>query len=302
MKNSFETVAPIDRAIIRQLLVPQDKKSLVKLSLHLGIFIGLTFLLGSFDLPIVLLVPVLLFYGFVIFSLYAPFHECTHESAFQAKPLNRFGAWITGYIYGYSPGIHKAFHFAHHRLTNEEGDPEKGFQLPPMPGRIFFQLLLLGFLGMLPPIHSLILSVAPVGWWDKLGAPWAPAGLRKKLAGESRIIVLLWAITFVLLSFHITLMIYLLVGVFIGRFIHGIVSLTEHEGLGADQHMLYRSRSVISNPVFRWFWWNMNFHSEHHNWPAVPWHNLPTLHEFAQDQQIITYPTYVDVFLKEDFK
>jgi len=29
----------------------------------------------------------------------------------------------------------------------------------------------------------------------------------------------------------------------------------------------------------RWWLWNMNYHAEHHAWPAVPWYALPAVHE-----------------------
>jgi fatty acid desaturase len=33
------------------------------------------------------------------------------------------------------------------------------------------------------------------------------------------------------------------------------------------------------NPVFRFLYWNMNYHVEHHMFPMVPYHALPRLHE-----------------------
>jgi fatty acid desaturase len=33
------------------------------------------------------------------------------------------------------------------------------------------------------------------------------------------------------------------------------------------------------NPVFRFLYWNMNYHLEHHMFPMVPYHALPALHE-----------------------
>ena len=33
------------------------------------------------------------------------------------------------------------------------------------------------------------------------------------------------------------------------------------------------------NPFFRFVYWNMNYHVEHHMFPMVPYHALPKLHE-----------------------
>ena len=38
------------------------------------------------------------------------------------------------------------------------------------------------------------------------------------------------------------------------------------------------SRTVYMNPVFRFVYWNMNYHLEHHMFPMVPYHALPALH------------------------
>jgi len=36
---------------------------------------------------------------------------------------------------------------------------------------------------------------------------------------------------------------------------------------------------VYLNPVFRFVYWNMNYHVEHHMFPMVPYHALPALHQ-----------------------
>jgi fatty acid desaturase len=55
--------------------------------------------------------------------------------------------------------------------------------------------------------------------------------------------------------------------------------LTQHAGLAEDvlDHRL-NSRTVYMNPIFRYVYWNMNYHIEHHIFPMVPYHALPKLH------------------------
>ena len=55
---------------------------------------------------------------------------------------------------------------------------------------------------------------------------------------------------------------------------------TQHLGLAEDvlDHRL-NSRTVYMNPIFRFLYWNMNYHIEHHMYPMVPYHALPQLHE-----------------------
>ena len=53
--------------------------------------------------------------------------------------------------------------------------------------------------------------------------------------------------------------------------------LTQHAGLAEDvlDHRL-NSRTVYMNPIFRFLYWNMNYHVEHHMFPMVPYHALPS--------------------------
>jgi fatty acid desaturase len=54
----------------------------------------------------------------------------------------------------------------------------------------------------------------------------------------------------------------------------------QHAGLPENvlDHRL-NSRTIYMNPVFRFLYWNMNYHVEHHMFPMVPYHALPKLHE-----------------------
>jgi fatty acid desaturase len=45
------------------------------------------------------------------------------------------------------------------------------------------------------------------------------------------------------------------------------------------------------SPVTRFLYWNMNFHVEHHMFPMVPYHALPSLHHEVRDQLPVPYPS-----------
>ncbi|MEZ5906537.1 MAG: fatty acid desaturase [Geminicoccaceae bacterium] len=59
-----------------------------------------------------------------------------------------------------------------------------------------------------------------------------------------------------------------------------LFGFTQHAGLAENvtDHRL-NCRTVYMNPVFRFIYWNMNYHLEHHMFPMVPYHALPRLHE-----------------------
>ena len=62
-----------------------------------------------------------------------------------------------------------------------------------------------------------------------------------------------------------------------GTFMHIIYGLTQHAGMGEDvlDHRL-NTRTVHMNVINRFLYWNMNYHVEHHMFPMVPYHRLPS--------------------------
>jgi fatty acid desaturase len=48
-------------------------------------------------------------------------------------------------------------------------------------------------------------------------------------------------------------------------------------------HPLTQTRTVTSNALVSFFMCNLNYHLEHHLFPAMPWYNLPRLHALLQE-------------------
>ena len=73
--------------------------------------------------------------------------------------------------------------------------------------------------------------------------------------------------------------------------------LTQHAGLAENvlDHRL-NSRTVYMNPVFRFLYWNMNYHVEHHMFPMVPYHRLPELHEELKADLPTPYGSTIEAY------
>ena len=69
--------------------------------------------------------------------------------------------------------------------------------------------------------------------------------------------------------------------------------LAEHGDCPQVANMLENTRTTFTNRVVRFVAWNMPYHAEHHCYPAVPFHNLPALHDIAREQLQVTAPGYV---------
>jgi fatty acid desaturase len=69
-----------------------------------------------------------------------------------------------------------------------------------------------------------------------------------------------------------------------GAWLYNFFGLTQHACLPENvlDHRL-NCRTVMMNPAFRFLYWNMNYHVEHHMFPMVPYHALPRLYEAVKD-------------------
>jgi len=62
-----------------------------------------------------------------------------------------------------------------------------------------------------------------------------------------------------------------------------LVRNAEHADCAANRNGLENTRTTVTNRVVQFLMWNMNFHAEHHLYPAVPFFNLPELHVHLKD-------------------
>ena len=67
----------------------------------------------------------MLLHGIILVFLFAPLHEAVHWTAFRRRRLNDAVAWTCGAVLMLPPAYFRAFHFAHHRHTQDPArDPE----------------------------------------------------------------------------------------------------------------------------------------------------------------------------------
>ena len=69
--------------------------------------------------------------------------------------------------------------------------------------------------------------------------------------------------------------------------------LAEHTGCAHTTDMLENTRTTRTNAMVRLFAWNMPYHTEHHAYPAVPFHALPALHQRLAPHLVNVAPGYV---------
>src|SRR5262245_17521894 len=107
-----------ERAELVRLAARSDAKGLVQLACHLAALVATGTLVWSMR-GTLWLFPAMVGHGILLVSLFAPLHESIHWTAFRRRRLNDVVAWTCGAPLILPPEFFRAFHFAHHRHTQD---------------------------------------------------------------------------------------------------------------------------------------------------------------------------------------
>ncbi len=298
MDEQFETRPLLDLDTLRALQQRRDLPSAVRLFLHLGAFgLLIAAIVACAGAP-VLELPLAVALAWVWSGLFAPFHECTHQTAFATPAANRACAWLTGIPFLMSPAVYRTFHFEHHRHTQ---DPEKDPELLDDPRYAGWPTGWRNWLTAATGWGLIKLKVRPLlgfcfkpeSEWESF-ARWAPhIRDRAGLVRECRVLLALWVAFVIAALLWIPGGGWLLFAAWFTHVFQGLWIFAEHTGLPHEGSILARTRTVTTNPFVRFWLWNMNYHAEHHAWPGIPWHHLPGAHREIADRLESFVPGYV---------
>ena len=278
----------LDRETYRRLLTRRDGLAamllMVRAAFHVTLLAGANLLFSEGDLLAagLLLVPHFMAWSFLGWAGIG--HELFHRSVFSARWLNlalfRFFSILTWNNYGYFEVTHPA----HHRNTLGDCDLEADPQ-----GR----LTILGALALLTVdvgaiwrrVRVLTLNAVgapPTGALAKVFAPGSEElvelrnGARGVLAGQALLIAACLALGSPFLALAISL------APFCVTFPNRTLAALQHFNLSADQtagEYADSTRTVVLDPITGFFYADMNYHLEHHYFPAIPHYNLRRVHE-----------------------
>ncbi|QGQ96108.1 fatty acid desaturase [Paenibacillus psychroresistens] len=225
-------------------------------------------------------IPAFLAYGILYTSPGdSRWHECGHGTAFKTPWMNEVIYQIASFFVLRSATPWRWSHTRHHTDTIIVGrDPEIAAERPPIYRILLMQIFHL--YGGPVEIKRFILHV-----FGKLDTPekeYIPASQQRKTFWESRIymLIILGTITACILTGSLLPAMFIVLPSFYGNVLALLFGVSQHLGLYEDvlDHRL-NSRTMYLNPVFRFLYWNMNYHVEHHMFPMVPYHALPKLHK-----------------------
>ena len=86
---------------------------------------------------------------------------------------------------------------------------------------------------------------------------------------------------------------YWLLPVALGQPLLRAILLAEHTGCSEDANGLTNTRTTLTMAPVRALMWNMPFHAEHHLYPSIPFHQLPTAHQRIRESLANIAPSYV---------
>ncbi|MCP9231291.1 fatty acid desaturase family protein [Mesorhizobium sp. LMG 17147] len=270
----------------RDLTARLDRPGIVRLAVHGGLVI----LLGALIAARIPLWPLLVLpQGILIVFCFTPLHETIHETAFRTAWLNRAVAAMAGFLILLPPAWFRYFHFAHHRHTHDpENDPEL---MAPKPETVSQYLRYLSG----GPYWIAMGRVVATNAAGRNRDGFVPEKSRGKVVAEARLFLIGYAVLLAAsLAIQSALLLWVwIVPVLVGQPFLRAYLLAEHALCPHVANMLENTRTTFTNRLVRFVAWNMPYHSEHHSYPAVPFHRLPRFHEIVAEHLGTTERGYV---------
>jgi len=222
-------------------------------------------------------------HGMVTAFLINGVHELGHGTVFRTKQLNVFFCHVLAFLGWINHETFYTSHTRHHRYTLHPPDDLEVVLPIRLMIRHFF---LVGFINPLAAWKTLMatiriargkfegeweLTLYPLG--DKAGRAVPVRWALILLLGHALIAALAIATGQWILVVLVTL------APFYGGWLFFLCNNTQHVGL-QDNVPDFRlcCRTFTLNPAIRFLYWQMNYHTEHHMYAAVPCYNLPRLH------------------------
>lgn len=281
-----------DRRPLTTLARRSNRAGLYRLAGHAGTLAGTgALVLLTVGRPL-LLIPAMALHGAVLVFLFAPLHEAIHRTAFRSRLQNDAVAFLCGLVVLLPPDYFRAFHFAHHRYTQDLArDPELAGGGRPST-RAAFLLHLTGL-----PFWAFQARLLLRHAWGRADAPFLTAAVGQRVIREARLVLAIYAgLAAVSLAFGSPLALLLWVGpALMGQPWLRAFLAAEHMLCPLVPEMAQNTRTTLASRLVRYYGWNMSFHAEHHLAPALPFHALPAAHALLRPRLAVVAPGYAAV-------
>jgi fatty acid desaturase len=280
-----------DRERLRAWSQRSDRPGLIHLAGHV-IVLALTGSAIWFARGTLWIWPAMWLHGVVLIFLFTPLHECIHRTAFKTRALNESVAFVFGALILLPREYFRAFHFAHHRFTQDPArDPELATPKPAnlrqwlwhVSGRAYWV--------------SLTRSLVAHAFGRAPETFYKDDRQRRAVILEARVVLAIYALVLVvsLVARSNAALIYWVVPALLGQPALRLYLMAEHGLCPLTPDMLENTRTTYTNALVRTLAWNMPYHAEHHAYPAVPFHRLPEVNRALAPRLKCTAPGYLAV-------
>jgi fatty acid desaturase len=293
----------IDKALMSELMRKNDAKAFRQVILQLGLYLvtGTTAYVlwlntnpgnRAWMIPLTIL-AIFLHGSFARFFGGIAGHELCHKTPFKTQFWNDFFLAIYSFLSWFDPVSYRASHVKHHQVTlyaEHDGEVElpqgrhwttavfvvESFLIDPA---VPFRLLWVWTCAALGDSSR---STMFPRWWMQRLFPKAKADLRREHRRWAAIVLLghlAFAALFIATGNWI-LVIIVTFGCQYCRWLAMLCTAPQHVGLLPNMpDFRLCCRTFTCNRFIGLLYWNMQYHLEHHMYPAVPFYNLPRLRE-----------------------
>ena len=266
----------VGRERIGELTRRSNVKGLIFATAHIALLLTTGYLL-YLSLGTWWCVPASFIHGIGIVHLFAPYHECAHNTPFRSMWLNRTVAFSCGLVLTLLPLAFRYQHAEHHTYTQMvERDPQAIPMGETLGGFIYYA-------SAVPYFQSLTATLLrhPFGKFNDGEKRAIPESAFLAIRREAYIFWLIYLAILVgsIWSQSWAIAIFWLIPRIIAEPVERIIRMSELVGCPRHDDMLQNTRTVLTSRPVRWLSWNMAYHAEHHAIPLVPFFKLGELHD-----------------------
>ncbi|MFM0398174.1 fatty acid desaturase family protein [Paraburkholderia aspalathi] len=271
----------VPRPVMKQLMQRSDARAIRDTLIWYAAIIASGVLAGfAWHVHSLWAIPAFFLYGTLYCSpADSRWHEAGHGTAFKTRWMNNVLYQAASFQVFRRATVWRWSHARHHTDTLVVGrDPEIAAPRPTD-----WLGLALSIFALKHVWNELPKTVAAAfGRINEEDRTFVPASEWPKVFREARISLAIYVVLIGASVYFRTILPLLYVGLpsLYGGWLYLYFGLTQHAGM-PENVLDHRQncRTVLMNPVFRFLYWNMNYHAEHHMFPMVPFHALPQLHD-----------------------
>ncbi len=285
IKKSASPMQKPHQLLAAQQLMPLNQRSNLKGSIRLAAHL-FVLCISAYEWTVsdawIIALPALIVYGASLAFMFCAVHECVHRTAFASTRLNNAVAWIAGLFSFYNSTFYRRYHKWHHRYTRIEGkDPE----LSDLEPQNWWQYLWV--LSGLPWWKGKVIGHTKVALGQLDECFYLPESSYASVIRSTRLQLGVYgaiALLSVALAHPWFIVTYWILPLAVGQPLLRFVLLAEHTGCSYGDDALSNTRTTLTFWPMRLIMWNMPYHAEHHLYPSIPFHALPTAHQQLREK------------------